>query len=60
MVFVTCGLGGGTGTGSAPVISKIAKKCGALTIAVVTLPFSAEGVIRRKMPKKVLKIKKFC
>lgn len=55
MVFVTCGLGGGTGTGSAPVISKIAKKCGALTIAVVTLPFSAEGVIRRKNAEEGLK-----
>lgn len=48
MVFVTCGLGGGTGTGSAPVISRIAQKAGALTIAVVTLPFSAEGVKRRE------------
>ncbi len=48
MVFVTCGLGGGTGTGSAPIISKLAKKTGALTIAVVTLPFSAEGIKRRE------------
>ncbi|MDY2744567.1 MAG: cell division protein FtsZ, partial [Methanosphaera sp.] len=48
MVFVTCGLGGGTGTGSAPVISKIAQKTGALTIAVVTMPFSAEGIKRRE------------
>jgi cell division protein FtsZ len=46
MVFVTCGLGGGTGTGSAPIISKIAKKAGALTVAVATMPFSAEGVKR--------------
>ncbi len=43
MVFVTCGLGGGTGTGSAPVIANIARKLGALTIGVVTLPFSMEG-----------------
>lgn len=43
MVFVTCGLGGGTGTGSAPVVAEIAKKQGALTVAVVTLPFSMEG-----------------
>jgi cell division protein FtsZ len=43
MVFVTCGLGGGTGTGSAPVIAEIAKKLGALTVAVVTMPFSMEG-----------------
>lgn len=43
MVFITCGLGGGTGTGSAPVIADIAKKTGALTVAVVTLPFEVEG-----------------
>ena len=48
MVFVTCGLGGGTGTGSAPVIAKVAKKAGALTVAVATMPFSAEGVKRRE------------
>ncbi len=47
MVFVTCGLGGGTGTGAAPVIAEVAKKEGALTIAVVTLPFSVEG--KRRM-----------
>jgi len=46
MVFVTCGLGGGTGTGSAPIISQIAKDNGALTIAVVTLPFEVEGRVR--------------
>lgn len=43
MVFITCGLGGGTGTGSAPIIADIAKKQGALTVAIVTLPFSMEG-----------------
>jgi len=43
LVFITCGLGGGTGTGCAPVISEIAKKQGALTIGVVTLPFTVEG-----------------
>ena len=48
MVFVTCGLGGGTGTGSAPIISKLSKKLGALTVAVATLPFSAEGIKRRE------------
>ena len=48
MVFVTCGLGGGTGTGSAPIIAKIAKKLGALTVAVATMPFSAEGIKRRE------------
>ncbi|HSO25943.1 MAG TPA: cell division protein FtsZ [Methanobacteriaceae archaeon] len=54
MVFVTCGLGGGTGTGSAPVISKLAKKAGALTIAVATMPFSAEGLKRRENAEKGL------
>lgn len=43
MVFITCGLGGGTGTGSAPVVAEIAKKAGALTIGIVTLPFTMEG-----------------
>ncbi len=43
MVFITCGLGGGTGTGSAPVIADLAKKMGALTVAVVTMPFTMEG-----------------
>lgn len=46
MVFVTCGLGGGTGTGSAPIVAETAKRLGALTIAVVTLPFWEEGVMR--------------
>ncbi len=48
LVFIACGLGGGTGTGSAPVIADIAKKLGALTIAVVTFPFSMEGRQRMK------------
>lgn len=43
MVFVTCGLGGGTGTGSAPVVAEIAKKMGALTVGIVTMPFTMEG-----------------
>lgn len=46
MVFVTCGLGGGTGTGSAHIIAEASKNAGALTIAVVTLPFESEGRIR--------------
>ena len=46
MVFVTCGLGGGTGTGSAPVVAQASQEAGALTIGVVTLPFSAEGEVR--------------
>jgi len=43
MVFITCGLGGGTGTGAAPVIAELAKKQNALTIGVVTMPFTIEG-----------------
>ncbi|MBU0929674.1 MAG: cell division protein FtsZ [Nanoarchaeota archaeon] len=43
MVFITCGLGGGTGTGSAPVIADVAKKLGILTVAIVTMPFAMEG-----------------
>ncbi len=43
MVFITCGLGGGTGTGAAPIIAQLSKKQGALTIGVVTLPFTIEG-----------------
>ncbi len=46
MVFITCGLGGGTGTGSAPVVAEIAKKLGALTVAIVTMPFTMEGYKR--------------
>ena len=46
MVFITCGMGGGTGTGAAPVIAELAKQSGALTIAVVTKPFTFEGVHR--------------
>jgi len=46
MIFVTCGLGGGTGTGSAPVVCEVAKEMQALTIAIVTLPFSVEGRVR--------------
>jgi cell division protein FtsZ len=43
MVFITCGLGGGTGTGAAPIVAEVAKKLGILTIAVVTMPFAMEG-----------------
>jgi len=49
MVFITCGMGGGTGTGAAPIIAEIAKQNGALTIAVVTKPFSFEGTNRRQV-----------
>ncbi|RME30874.1 cell division protein FtsZ [Candidatus Woesearchaeota archaeon] len=43
MIFITCGLGGGTGTGSAPVIAEIGKKLGSLVVGVVTMPFEMEG-----------------
>jgi cell division protein FtsZ len=48
MVFITCGLGGGTGTGSAPVIAEIARSLNALTISVITIPFTEEGVLRKE------------
>jgi cell division protein FtsZ len=46
MVFVTCGMGGGTGTGAAPIVAEIAKDIGALTVAITTLPFTFEGPVR--------------
>ncbi|MGL4387963.1 MAG: cell division protein FtsZ [Brevinema sp.] len=48
MVFITAGMGGGTGTGAAPVIAQVAKEAGCLVVAVVTLPFSFEGSKRQK------------
>src|SRR5665213_1945549 len=48
MVFVTAGMGGGTGTGAAPVIAQIARDCGALTVGVVTKPFGFEGKKRSR------------
>lgn len=55
LVFITAGMGGGTGTGSAPVVADIAKELGCLTIAVVTKPFSFEGAKRRKQAIEGLK-----
>ncbi len=52
MVFITCGLGGGTGSGAAPVVAAVAKEAGALTIAVVTKPFAFEGPQRRDIAEK--------
>lgn len=52
MVFVTCGLGGGTGSGASPLIAGIAKETGALTVAVVTKPFSFEGSQRSEIAEK--------
>lgn len=49
LVFITCGLGGGTGTGASPVVAEVAKQQGILTIAVVTKPFSFEGAKRAKL-----------
>lgn len=49
IAFVTAGLGGGTGTGSAPVVARLAKEAGALTMGVVSLPFSGEGILRREV-----------
>jgi cell division protein FtsZ len=49
MVFITCGMGGGTGTGAAPIVAKIAKELGALTVAVVTKPFAFEGLQRKEI-----------
>lgn len=54
MVFVTCGLGGGTGSGAAPVVAETAKELGALTVAVVTKPFSFEGAQRRVIGEEAL------
>ncbi len=54
LIFVTCGLGGGTGTGAAPIVAEIAKKLGALTVGVVTLPFTVEGTRRRLNAEKGL------
>jgi len=55
MVFITAGMGGGTGTGAAPVVAEIAKELGALTVAVVTKPFSFEGPDRSEVAEKGIK-----
>ncbi|MDD4859735.1 MAG: cell division protein FtsZ, partial [Dehalococcoidales bacterium] len=54
MVFITAGMGGGTGTGAAPVVAEIAKQSGALTIAVVTKPFTFEGAHRRRTAEEAI------
>jgi cell division protein FtsZ len=48
MVFITCGMGGGTGTGASPIVAEVAREVGALTVAIVTKPFSFEGQRRKK------------
>jgi cell division protein FtsZ len=55
IVFVTAGMGGGTGTGSAPFVAEMAKRSGALTMGIVTLPFKAEGRLRMDNAKKGLR-----
>jgi cell division protein FtsZ len=55
MVFITAGMGGGTGTGGAPVIAEISKEMGALTVAVVTKPFSFEGKRRMRLAEEGIK-----
>jgi len=55
MVFITCGLGGGTGSGAAPTIAEISRSLGILTVAVVTTPFSFEGEQRKKIADGALK-----
>lgn len=55
MVFITAGMGGGTGTGSAPVVARIAKELGALTVAVVTTPFDFESPVRMRRAKEGIK-----
>ena len=54
MVFITCGMGGGTGTGAAPVVARIAKEVGALTVAIVTRPFTFEGLQRKEIAERGL------
>ncbi|MFA6712063.1 MAG: cell division protein FtsZ [Candidatus Caldatribacteriota bacterium] len=58
MVFITAGMGGGTGTGGSPIIAQISKELGALTVAVVTMPFSFEGIRRKKQAEEGIKLLK--
>ncbi len=61
MVFITAGMGGGTGTGAAPVIARIAKEAGVLTVAIVTAPFSFEGRIKiQNAYKGIDELKEYC
>jgi cell division protein FtsZ len=56
MVFITAGMGGGTGTGAAPIIAGIAKEVGCLTVAVVTKPFDFEGKKRKMQAEEGLRL----
>jgi cell division protein FtsZ len=60
LLFVSCGLGGGTGTGAAPVVAQIAKEMGAIVIAPVTLPFKMEGARIRKAEDGLLRLRDAC
>ena len=61
MVFITAGMGGGTGTGAVPVIAKQAKDMGILTVAIVTTPFNYEGLKRsRQAQAGIKKIARLC
>ncbi|MCK4560171.1 MAG: cell division protein FtsZ [Calditrichia bacterium] len=60
MVFVTCGMGGGTGTGATPVVAEIAKDLGALTVGIVTKPFAFEGSTRLKNAEKGIEEMRKC
>jgi cell division protein FtsZ len=55
MVFITAGMGGGTGTGAAPIIAKVAREVGALTVAVVTKPFDYEGPKKKRLAEEGIK-----
>ena len=58
MVFVTSGMGGGTGTGGAPIIAEVARECGALTVGVVTKPFNFEGKVRMRQAEEGINLLK--
>ena len=60
MLFITAGMGGGTGTGAAPVVARIAKELGILTIAVVTKPFGFEGKQRMLHAEEGIEVLKDC
>jgi cell division protein FtsZ len=60
MVFVTAGMGGGTGTGGAPIIAQVARECGALTVGVVTKPFTFEGRKRRRQAEEGISTLQAC
>ena len=60
LLFLTCGLGGGTGTGSAPVVAYLAKEMGAIVIAAVTLPFKIEGARINKAEEGLAKLREVC